>query len=377
MAGPRRLSVEVLREGGPVEVRLKEAKSVLNRRKHVDSWFWDRYSVNPYEGCPQACEYCDATSYRYHKHADFHRVVYAKRNVAVVLRAQLARKRPDIVALSGVTEPYQPAERQRRLTRQCLQVLLEFGFGVHIVTKSHLVTDDLPLLLRLHEETALRVSVTVPTVDPDVSRAIEPRSPSPARRLMALQQLAEAGIVAGVTAMPMVPLLADRPEQVHAVVAAAKEHGAHYVLGSGMSLHDRVRDRWMAFVEDRFPEHLPLYRAAPRSGPGTRGLARIIAGACRDAGIPDRIPRPIVVGDPLATNKRVAEALLVRADRMRWRGEPKARIWALRKAGWTVDELDRDIRDIAEAGALRAIEGVGDSIAALIERTLSELDDST
>lgn len=370
MAGPRRHDVAVLREGGPVEVRLKEAKSVLNRRKHVDAWFWDRYSVNAYEGCAQACEYCDATSHRYHKHIDFHRVVYAKRNVALVLAEQLARKRRDIVALSGVTEPYQPAERQHRLTRQCLEVLLEHGFGVHIVTKSHRVTDDLPLFRELHEKTALRVSVTVPTVDPEASRAIEPRSPSPARRLAAVRELADAGIVVGVTAMPMVPLLADRPEQVRAVVAAAKEHGAHYLLGSGMSLHDRVRDRWMAFVEDRFPQHLPQYRAASRSGPGTKGLARIIAAACHEVGIADRIPRPILVDEPLPNNKRIAEALLVRAYQMRIRGEHRQKTWALCKAGWTIDDLDRDIGDIAQAGALRAIAGVGDSIARLIEREL-------
>ena len=371
MAGPRRSDVEALRADGPVEVRLKEAKSVLNRRKHVDAWFWDRYSVNAYEGCAQACEYCDATSHRYHKHAEFHRVVYAKRNVAVVLARQLARKRPDIVALSGVTEPYQPAERQHRLTRQCLEVLLEHGFGVHIVTKSHLVTDDLPLLRRLHDNTALRVSMTVPTVDPDVSRAIEPRSPSPARRLAAVQELADAGIVVGVTAMPLVPLLADRPEHVRAVVEAAKAHGAHYVLGSSMSMHDRVRDRWMAFVEDRFAEQLPRYRAAGRSGPGTRGLGRIVAGMCRELEIADRIPRPILVGEPLPHNRRVAEALLVRAYRMGLRGESKARTAALRRAGWTIDELDRDIVDIAEAGALQAIDGVGPSIASLIERALA------
>jgi|GEM_PF-219148 len=359
--------VDVLRDGGPVEVRTKEARSVLNVRKHADAWFWDRYSVNPYEGCAQACEYCNAVSHRYHKHNDFHRVVYAKVNAATVLRRQVVRKRRDVVAFSGVTEAYQPAERRHRITRQCLEVLLEEGFPVHIITKSHLVLDDLDLLVALHERTAVRVSMTIPTIRPDVSRAIEPRSPSPQRRLDALSTLAEHGLHVGVTAMPLCPLIADHPDDIRALLVAAKDAGARYVLASGMSMHDRQRARWMDFVAERYPQHLPLYR---RGRPGTKRLGRVVAGLCREVGIADRMQRPIVAHDPLAANKRVAEALQLRCHALQLRDHPKAQQWIWRKAAWAIDTLTIDIRDIAGAGSLRAIRDVPEEVARFIEATL-------
>jgi len=129
---------------------------------------WSHYTINPYRGCQFACNYCDAITEKYLVHRDFEdfsRIIYVKEEAPELLRRQIKRLRLDVVALSGVTDPYQPAERKYGLTREILKILLEYGFGVHIGTKSDLVLRDLDLLSGISEKGWCAVSFTIITFD--------------------------------------------------------------------------------------------------------------------------------------------------------------------------------------------------------------------
>jgi DNA repair photolyase len=360
-----------LREQGKVKTLEKEAKSILNRRKQVNEWLWDRYTVNPYEGCAQACEYCDSVSHRYHRHADFHRTVYAKVNAPVVLRRQARRRPPDVVVLSSATEPYQSAEARYRLTHKCLEVLLELGFPVHIVTKSPLVTTDTDLLKAIHTHCDLRVSFTILTLRDRPCRALEPRSPSAIRRLEALESLASEGICVGVLMIPLVPFFVDSRDNVEEVVSAAKDAGASYLLAGGLTLRDRQEERWYDFLRDQYPEMAGRFRLLPDDH--STNAARVVSEVCRSRGIAERVPRLIAPNDPLSTNKRVAEQLYRMCYELQMQGARPQRAWAWRRAAWAVDDLRDDIRHLRGDRQLESIPAVGPRIASQIETVLDGL----
>jgi DNA repair photolyase len=126
-----------------------QAKTLMVRLKFRDNWFWERYAINPYRGCQFACNYCDAMTEKYLVHKDFRdfsRVIYVKKNAPKVLKREMWKFKPDVVGLSGVTDPYQPAEEEYELTRRILEILAQHRFPVRIGTKSDLVLRDMNLM---------------------------------------------------------------------------------------------------------------------------------------------------------------------------------------------------------------------------------------
>ena len=141
-----------------------KAKSVLQKQKYRDNWFWSRYNLNPYRGCQFACNYCDAITEKYLVHEDyrdFSRIIHVKRNAPEVLEREVKKLKRDVVAMSGVTDPYQPAEKKYGLTRKLLENLAEHKFPVHIITKSDLVLRDVDLLREIVQQTWCTVSLTI------------------------------------------------------------------------------------------------------------------------------------------------------------------------------------------------------------------------
>lgn len=180
-------------------------RSILARNTSPDVGF--DVSINPYRGCEHGCAYCYARpTHEYFGLSaglDFESKNFAKQNSPELLRNELSspRWRPDVVALSGVTDPYQPIERTA-VTRGCLEVLAEFRNPVMVITKNFLVTRDLDLLAELASHDAVKVAVSVTTLDPALQRAMEPRTSSPQRRLGAIEKLARAGVPVAVFVAP-------------------------------------------------------------------------------------------------------------------------------------------------------------------------------
>lgn len=244
----------------PRTVFLRDAsRSVLVRNESPDVGF--EVSVNPYRGCEHGCIYCYARPY--HEYLgfscglDFETKVLVKEDAPELLRAALESPgwSPQVIVMSGVTDPYQPVERRLRITRGCLEVLAEFRNPVAVITKSHLVTRDVDVLARLAEHGAASVTLSITTLDTDLQRAMEPRACTPARRLLAIRKLAEAGVPVGVNVAPVVPGLTEH--EIPRILEAAAEAGA---TGAGYILL-RLPHAVKALFETWLAQHYPERKA--------------------------------------------------------------------------------------------------------------------
>jgi DNA repair photolyase len=212
----------------PVEYLTDASKSIVSENDSPDVFF--RYSVNPYRGCQHGCSYCYArNSHEYlgfNAGLDFETKIVVKHDAPQLFSAFLARRKwqPEIVVFSGVTDCYQPAERQFRLTRASLQVALECRQPVGIVTKNALVVRDLDILQPLAAERLVHVNISVTSLDSELARVMEPRTSTPSARLRAIRSLAEAGVPVRVMVAPIIPGLND--SEIPAILQAAKEAGA-------------------------------------------------------------------------------------------------------------------------------------------------------
>jgi DNA repair photolyase len=210
------------------------------------------YSVNPYRGCAHGCSYCYARpGHEYlglSAGVDFETKIMVKRRAPELLREFLARPKwaPETIVFSGVTDCYQPIERELRLTRGCLEVAAECRQPVGIITKNALVTRDIDVLGELAAHRAVRVGVSITTLDQELARVMEPRTSSPAARLRAIAELSAAGIPTEVMTAPIIPGLNDH--EIPAILAAARKAGAQsasYVL---LRLPTTVREVFLEWL---------------------------------------------------------------------------------------------------------------------------------
>ena len=257
-----------------------EARSVLNSPASTGMGFW---SLNPYVGCEFGCTYCYARdTHRYAvERAErrdggtagggedlppwlaFEKRILVKTGIAERLARTLdpSKLGHDSLVIGTATDPYQPAERRYRLTRSILQVLTGFrGLRIGIISKSPLVTRDIDLLQQLSARSEVTVNVSLSTLDRRVARRLELRSPVPSARIRGLARLSAAGIHAGLLIAPIVPGVTDDREGLDLLMAAAKEAGARYVIGSALRLGPAARHRFLPHLAREFPELAERYQ---------------------------------------------------------------------------------------------------------------------
>src|SRR5678816_3522803 len=224
------------------------------------------WTLNPYRGCTHGCHYCYAR--RYHAQFelgaddDFASVILVKTNLVEVLRREL-RKPPwpgELVAIGTATDCYQPIEGSYKLTRGALEVLCEFRNPTSIVTKGPMIVRDTDVLVDLSARTDCSVCVSVPCVDEDVWRTLEPGTAHPMQRLRAVRELVDAGIYAGVLMSPIVPGFSSRPALLERTMKAAVDHGARFIGSNVMHLEGGTRDHFMRWLEAERPELVDGYR---------------------------------------------------------------------------------------------------------------------
>lgn len=212
------------------EYYVDQTESIVSENHSPDLPF--RWSINPYRGCQHGCSYCYARpSHEYlglSAGVDFESKIFVKPRAAELFREWLARSRHEAspVMMSGVTDCYQPIERQLALTRACLGVAWETRHPITLVTKNALVTRDLDLLVPLAQANLVQVALSVPTLDAELARVMEPRASTPAARLRAMGELSRAGVPTSVLVAPIVPGLTDF--QIPQVLQAAADAGAHH-----------------------------------------------------------------------------------------------------------------------------------------------------
>ncbi len=215
-------------------------------------------SLNPYRGCEHGCVYCYARPTHeylgFSAGLDFETRILVKEDAPELLRRELGAKRwkPQVVGLSGVTDPYQPIERRLGLTRRCLRVFADYRNPVQVITKNALVTRDADILAELAEHSAASVFLSVTTLDPELHRVMEPRASHPEQRLRAIEALARAGIPVGVMVAPVVPGLTDH--EIPAILAAAAQAGATSAGHIVLRLPRNVKELFEAWLERHYPD---------------------------------------------------------------------------------------------------------------------------
>ncbi len=238
------------------EVSIERPRSAITYNTSPDLPF-DR-SINPYRGCEHGCVYCFARpSHAYlglSPGLDFETRLVARPEMPEVLRAELGRKAYKVapIAIGTNTDPYQPIERDHGIMRACLEVLEACGHPVAIVTKGALIERDLDILSRMALRGLVRVGISVTTLDAKLCRSMEPRTPSPNRRLQMIRNLSQAGIPVRIMASPMVPALTD-PE-LEAILAAGKDAGARTASWIMLRLPREVSPLWQEWLAQTYPD---------------------------------------------------------------------------------------------------------------------------
>ncbi len=229
------------------------AKTLVSRVSGIDSIFGLDYGLNLYRGCQHRCIYCDSRSLCYGIE-NFDGDVLIKVNAIELLRDELSRKRKrGIIGTGSMNDPYMPLEEQVKLTRRALGTIAEYGFGVHVITKSDLVVRDIDVLKKIARVSAA-ISLTITTADDELSKVIEPGAPLSSARFRAMSRLSEAGIETRVALMPTLPFIEDSWENVSAIIEEAHRCGARVVIPwFGMSMRDRQRAYFYSRLDESFP----------------------------------------------------------------------------------------------------------------------------
>jgi DNA repair photolyase len=245
-----------------VEYREEPCRSALNRVKGMP-FAW---SLNPYMGCAHRCTFCYVRAFeaRADRPGDerYGRSIRVKVNVAEVLRRELARKswRHETVAIGAATDPYQPCEGRYRLTRACLEELVAAANPFGLITRGPMVLRDVDVLLEGSRRAEVKVNVSIPTLDERVWRTTEPATARPERRMDVVGRLASAGLDVSVAMAPILPGLSDAPEQLEAVVRAARAAGARGIWANVVYLRPGTREHFLEALERDWPEQLPRYQ---------------------------------------------------------------------------------------------------------------------
>jgi DNA repair photolyase len=305
------------------------SRSVVARNDSPDVGF--EVSLNPYRGCEHGCAYCYARPTHeylgFSAGLDFETKILVKHDAPALLRRELSAPRwqPRVLALSGVTDPYQPVERRLRLTRRCLEVLVEFRQAVSIVTKNRLVVRDRDLLGELARHEAAGVMISITTLDERLARLLEPRTSRPAGRLAAIRALSEAGIPVGVMVAPVIPGLNDHeiPRILEAAAAAGARNAGYILLRLPLAvsgLFEDWLDRHRPAAKKRILGRIRSTRGGRLSdsrfglrmrgeGPIADLIRQVFHAGCQRAGL-NRQPWPV---SPRAFRRPVADGSLRQA----------------------------------------------------------------
>lgn len=230
------------------------AKTIVTRTKAPNQWFGTDYNMNIYKGCCHGCIYCDSRSECYGIE-DFD-TVRAKENALKIIRDDLRRKvKKGVVATGAMSDPYNPFEKELKLTRHAFELCNAFGFGVAVATKSTLLLRDMDVLLDVKEHSPVLCKVTITTAFDALSKKIEPGVPVSSERFAMIKNLTDAGLFAGILLMPVLPFLEDTKENVLKIVEQAAKSGAKFIYPAfGMTLRANQRLWYFEKLQELFPE---------------------------------------------------------------------------------------------------------------------------
>ena len=365
----------------------KEFKSILIKRKFIDNWFWDRYGINGYNGCEHNCIYCDSRSDKYYLPKNFESDIIVKKNVKEMLNKRISNARtllPDIVAMSGASDPYHSAEAKFKNTLQCLGVLEKHRYPVHIITKSALVLRDLEILERIGENSWCCVSVTITSANQDMAKFLEPKVLPPDARFDIIKTIKQKTkhIQTGIFLIPTIPYLCDSDTDLEKMVRTSTESQSDFILfGGAMTMRDSQALHFLKYLKQNYPELIGKYEELygfnynPGIYNGSYGAKRnydiIISNKlfslCKKYKLPYRIKR-FIPDDFRKSNYLISEKLLNHAYYLQMTGKAWSDIYW---AGMNIQNLKESVEVIAKRNELRKIRNVDSRIESYIIKELN------
>jgi DNA repair photolyase len=248
-------------------IREIEAKSILRKYKKIDSWFISRYGMNLYRGCTHNCIYCDGRAEGYYVDEEFGEDVTVKVNAIEILRRELDLKRKrtpfkrsSIMIGGGVGDSYQPIEEKYQLSRKVLELMDEYNFPVHILTKSTLINRDIDILKKINKRNRAIVSFSFSSANDEISAVFEPGVPSPSERLKTLTFFKNEGIACGMFLLPVIPFITDQPELMEETIRRASEANLDFIIFGGMTLKEgRQKDYFFKTLRNKYPKLMGEY----------------------------------------------------------------------------------------------------------------------
>ncbi|MBE6868140.1 MAG: radical SAM protein [Ruminococcus albus] len=229
-----------------------KAKTIL-QKCNDSSWFGNDYNMNLYRGCCHGCIYCDSRSDCY-QIEDFDKV-RAKDNALMILRDELRRKvKTGVIGTGSMSDPYNPFERDERLTEKSLMLIDAYCFGITVITKSPLITRDIPLYKQIAEHSPVLCKMTITTADDKLSRLVERRVAVSSERFDALARMSDEGVFTGITLMPVLPFIEDTEDNIRTIVRRAHECGVRCIYPAfGMTLRSGNREYFYQKLDESFP----------------------------------------------------------------------------------------------------------------------------
>ncbi|MFW9998509.1 MAG: radical SAM protein [Candidatus Hodarchaeota archaeon] len=358
----------------------KEFKSVLNKLKYPDSWFWSRYTLNTYSGCAHACIYCDARSERYYIE-DFENEVIIKTNFDKKLDQRLKRARtllPDVIAPGGVNDAYQPIEKEIKQTRKVLEVIAKYKFPINIATKSKLVTRDIDILKKIADETWCTIGFSISTTNEELAKFLEPYSSPPSERLEALKKIKNEApnVQVGTYFIPIIPFLEDNDENLEGVIKKSKEAGADFILfAPGLTMRDSQAEYFLKKLKNSSYNNivkplLELYKGQMHPpAEFTQKLNTKLWNLCQKCKVNIRVKRWIP-SDFRKWNYKLSELLLNKEyiDALKTGKSNKTLMWA----GLNLNNLEESILDVYERDELLTLKSFNPKIVKIIEPYLEK-----
>ncbi len=266
------------------------AKTIVSGYAENNMWFGCNYNMNIYKGCCHGCIYCDSRSECYG--VENFDEVRAKENALSLIEQELkSKRRKGVIGTGAMSDPYNPFEKEFRLTRGALEFINKYGFGVAIATKSDLVLRDIDILKEITKHSPVLVKITVTCADDELCRIIEPNAPSPSRRFAAIKALSDAGINSCVLLMPVLPFIEDNEDNIRRITRLANENGARFIYPAfGVTLRQNQRDWFFRKLDEHFPgikeKYIECFGTSYECrSPLSRKLWEMLKAECDRAGI--------------------------------------------------------------------------------------------
>lgn len=229
------------------------AKTIISGYSENNSWFGTNYNMNIYKGCSHGCIYCDSRSECY-RVDNFDRVRAKENALALIERELKSKRKKGVVGTGAMSDPYNPFEKEHKLTRGALELINRFRFGTAIATKSDLILRDIDVLKEISKHSPVLVKITVTTSDDMLCRRIEPNVSVSSDRFKVIKKLSQEGIFTGLLLMPLLPFIEDTEDNISEIIELAYQSGAKFIYPAfGVTLRQNQRDWYYMKLDELFP----------------------------------------------------------------------------------------------------------------------------